>query len=84
MGIDAVQFTAPKQAVDNSRPLCPGMGTCKEIVFAAKGYGPDRVINLSAGVTTRTRLQNRTCPFQDIRLLNDVVLVMHTSLLHLS
>ena len=38
------------------------------------------VVTLSVEVALHARLQNRTCRFRVIRLLNDMVLVMNTSL----
>ena len=40
----------------------------------------EQVVTLSVEVALHARLQNRTCRFRVIRLLNDMVLVMNTRL----
>ena len=41
------------------------------------------VVNLSMEVTLHARLQNRTCRFHGIRLLNYLVVVIHTSFVNI-
>ena len=52
--------------------------TAHEIAFALPLISGESV-NLSEGVAPSARLQNRTCTFQRIRLLNGLAVVISTS-----
>lgn len=78
-GIDVMQLTGAQQGVKHSATLCGFMAASEQIVLPTYCHWPYTPVNLSTGVTARARLQNRTCLFQGIRLLGNLVLVMNNS-----